>query len=204
MKCLILKLSAKVYGPLSLISPFTVKAGLILQDLSKVKDLNPWQICWTLVWLASQIVSTSRNGLRFPLSSILIFKKDTNPCLLNAYVCITESVTDETAREVNGGKRVVAVSLVTSKAWLSPLRTESISKLELAACVIAVRIRNWVAQAYSLNPKNVCCLTDLTNCQFWSLGLDAWWKSLLLIMMAKFKMKLVSCPHWSHSSWHSH
>jgi hypothetical protein len=32
------------------------------------------------------------------------------------HVCITESVTDETAREVNGDKRVVAVSLVTFKA----------------------------------------------------------------------------------------
>jgi hypothetical protein len=32
------------------------------------------------------------------------------------YIYITESVTDETAREVNGEKRLVAVSLVTSKA----------------------------------------------------------------------------------------
>jgi hypothetical protein len=35
------------------------------------------------------------------------------------YICITESVTDETAREVNGEKRLVAVSLVTSKAWVT-------------------------------------------------------------------------------------
>jgi hypothetical protein len=93
-------------------------------------------------------------------------KSDWNPCLFNAYVHITESVTDETAREVNGDKRVVAVSLVTSKARVSPLRTESIARIELAACVIATRIRNWVAQAYGLNPKDVCCLTDLTNCLF--------------------------------------
>jgi hypothetical protein len=59
-----------------------------------------------------------------------------------AYICITKSVTDETAREVNGDKRVVAVFLVTSKAQVSPLRTESIARLELAACVIAARIRN--------------------------------------------------------------
>ncbi len=72
-------------------------------------------------------------------------------CLLNAsgkvnasyaYVHITESVTDEPAREANGGKRVVAVSLVTSKARVSPLRTESIARIELAARIIAVRIRN--------------------------------------------------------------
>jgi hypothetical protein len=37
-----------------------------------------------------------------------------------AYVRITEKVTDETAREVNGDERVVAVSFVTSKAWVTP------------------------------------------------------------------------------------
>jgi hypothetical protein len=69
--------------------------------------------------------------------------------------CITESVTHETAREVNGDKRLVAVSLVTSKARVSPLRTESIFKLQLASCVIAVGIGNGVAQAYGLNPKKM-------------------------------------------------
>jgi hypothetical protein len=35
---------------------------------------------------------------------------------------ITKSVTDETAREVNGAERVVAVSLVTSKAPVIPTK----------------------------------------------------------------------------------
>jgi len=39
-----------------------------------------------------------------------------------AYVHIAESVTDETAREVNGAERVVAVSLVTSKARVIPTK----------------------------------------------------------------------------------
>jgi hypothetical protein len=38
------------------------------------------------------------------------------------YIDITESVTDETAREVNGAERVVAVSLVTSKARVIPTK----------------------------------------------------------------------------------
>ncbi len=69
-----------------------------------------------------------------------------------AYVLITEKVTDETAREVNSDERVVAVSLVTSKARVTPIKTESISRLELEACIIAVRIGNGVEQAYGLNP----------------------------------------------------
>ena len=124
LKHLILKLYPTVYDPLGLNSPFTGKAGLILQDLSKVKDLN-WDMKipdrFAERWSDWQ-VKTSRNGLRFPLSLIQIFFKDRNLCLLNAYVCITESVTDETAMEVNGGKRVVAVSLVTSKAWSNPTK----------------------------------------------------------------------------------
>ncbi len=74
-KLLILKLSAKVYGPLNLNSPFTVKAGLFLQDLLKVKDLN-WDMKipdrFAERWSDWQ-VKTSKNGLRFPLSSIQIF-----------------------------------------------------------------------------------------------------------------------------------
>jgi hypothetical protein len=101
------------------------------------------------------------------------------------YVCITRSVTDETAREVNGDKRVVAVSLVTSKARVSPLRTERIARIELTACLRAVRITDWVVQAYSLNPKYVW--TNLTNYLFFIIYLTSTMIVCLLIMLAKFK-----------------
>jgi hypothetical protein len=101
-----------------------VKACLILQDLSKVEDLN-WDIKtpdkFTEHWSDWQ-VDLFQPAEMVSVSHFLQFKFF---CFLNAsgkvyasyaYVHITESVTDEPAREVNGGKRVVAVSLVTSKA----------------------------------------------------------------------------------------
>jgi transposase len=180
-KRLILKLSATVYDPLGLISPYTVKARSILQDLWKVENLSwdhkipdefaqRWSDWLVELFQLAEMISIPR-FLQFKSSrkaQIHVFcdaSEKVYACC--AYVRITESVTGETAREVNDDDKVVAVSLVTSKARVTPTKTESISRLELAACVIAVRIGNGVAQAYGLNPKDVRYWTDSTNCLFW-------------------------------------
>ena len=70
-KRLILKLSATVYDPLGSISPFTVKARSILQDLWRVKDLNwdnkipdEFAQCWSdwlvELFLLAEMISVPR------------------------------------------------------------------------------------------------------------------------------------------------
>jgi hypothetical protein len=123
------------------------------------------------------------------------------------YICIIESVTDETAREVNGEKRLVAVSLVTSKAWVTPQELKAFLDLKLTPCVIAVRIRNWVVQAYGLNLKRRLLLVDYMDfCSVLRLERDKSFHCLTCRWGPKWigSNWMVSCPHGSQSSWHYH
>ncbi len=49
----------------------------------------------------------------------------------------------------------VTTSLITAKARVTPTKTESFSRLELAACVIATRIGNAVANSFQINASKI-------------------------------------------------
>jgi hypothetical protein len=49
----------------------------------------------------------------------------------------------------------VTSSLITSKARVTPTKTESVSRLELAACVIATRIGNAEANSFKINASKI-------------------------------------------------
>jgi len=70
-------------------------------------------------------------------------------------------------KQVEQEYNIIDVSLVTAKARVTPSKTESVSRLELGACVIATRMGNVVAQAYGINPDTVQYWTDSKNCLFW-------------------------------------
>ena len=180
-KRLILKLSATVYDPLGLISPYTVKARSILQELWKIElgwdDAIPQD--YAKRW-SDWLVELFQLAKTISIPRFLQFRSDRTANLdvfcdasQNIFACcvyvrITEKVTSETTREENDPEeKVVAVSLVTSKARVAPSKTESIARLELSGCVIAVRLGNAVAEAYGMDPKQIRYWTDSTNCLFW-------------------------------------
>jgi hypothetical protein len=151
-KRLILKLSATVYDPLGLISPYTVKARSILQELWKIElgwdDAIPQD--YAKRW-SDWLVELFQLAKTISIPRFLQFRSDRTANLdvfcnasQNIFACcvhvrITKKVTSKTTREENDPEEnVVAVSLVTSKARVAPSKTESIARLELSGCVIAV------------------------------------------------------------------
>ncbi len=61
----------------------------------------------------------------------------------------------------------IAVTLITAKARVTPTKTESVSRLELAACVIGTRLGLTVAHALDLDKSTITFWTDSTNCLYW-------------------------------------
>ncbi len=61
----------------------------------------------------------------------------------------------------------IAVTLITAKARVTPTKTESVSRLELAACVIGTRLGLTVANALDLDKSTITFWTDSTNCLYW-------------------------------------
>ncbi len=69
--------------------------------------------------------------------------------------------------------QVVAVTLITAKARVTPTKTESVSRLELAACVIGTRLGLTVANAMDIDKSTITFRTDSTNWPRYN------WKSLM-------------------------
>jgi hypothetical protein len=49
--------------------------------------------------------------------------------------------------------QVIAVTLITAKARVTPTKTESVSRLELAACMIGTRLGLTVANAMDIDKR---------------------------------------------------
>lgn len=175
----ILQLSATVFDPLGLISPYTVKARSILQELWKVSvdwdDKIPdefakrWQDWLDELFVLSETISIPRwiqckDGRN---KAIHVFTDASS----RVYCCVAYvRLTSETSREEKDSQadeKVIDVRLITAKSRVTPTKTESISRLELAACVLGVRLGNAVASAYKVHPDLVHYWTDSTNCLFW-------------------------------------
>ena len=180
-KRLILKLSATVYDPTGLISPFTVRARSLLQDLWKeelswdspipetyAKRWNDWL---EELFLLAKLIEIPR-FLQFDKdrkAQLHVFvDASTKVFAACVYVRITEKDTRITSRGVNETyEKVIAVMLVTSKARVAPTKGESVARLELAGCVIGVRIGYGVALAFQMDPNEIQYWTDSTNCLYW-------------------------------------
>jgi len=195
-KRLILKLSATVYDPLGLISPITVRSRLILQDLWKEElewDMpipesygDRWNDWLTDLFELPKICNVPRH-LQFQSDRLVELHVFADASTKVFATCVytrvlkrpktTSSTTIRTrkaSREeelLKTGKidvsEIVDISLVASKAKVTPSKTESVSRLELAACVIATRLGNAVAQCYGIDPDTIKYWTDSKNCLFW-------------------------------------
>ncbi len=180
-KRLILKLSATVYDPLGLISPYTVKARSILQELWKVdigwdqqipdEFSKRWQDWLDELFVLASTISIPR-WLQFKdgrTASIHVFCDESSRVFCCcAYVRIS---TGDTSRGEKGSEIdnevVLDVLLITAKSRVTPTKTESISRLELAGCVLGVRLGNAVATAFRISPNDINYWTDSTNCLYW-------------------------------------
>jgi hypothetical protein len=143
-KRLILKLSATVYDPLGLISPYTVKARTILQELWKC-DLTwdqpipeefakRWQDWLNELFVLAENISIPR-WLKCKDDrsiSLHVFTDASSRVYCCAvYLSVTAGVTSRGGKRIDSEiDNVIDVLLVTAKSRVAPTKTESISRLE--------------------------------------------------------------------------
>ena len=190
-KRLILRLSATVYDPLGLISPFTVRARTILQTLwgenldwdTPVPDkyITLWKVWLDELFELPKLIKIPRHiGLMenlkvelhvFVDASTKVFAATVYARILNRLEVDGFNESDVIARGENHDQghqgQVVAVTLITAKARVTPTKTESVSRLELAACVIGTRLGLTVAAAMDIDKSTITFWTDSTNCLYW-------------------------------------
>ena len=192
-KRLILKFSATCYDPLGFISPFTVRSRSILQALWTIKlnwddpipelnnkSWNEWiSECFELVNLVSIPRHLQMDDAK-KLSLHVFVDASTTVYAAVAYLVVENlkiktsitytSVENKSSKEAvfsRGEKVQLKPYIVMAKARVTPTKTESVSRLELAACVIGVRLGHLVAKAYDICPEDIKYWTDSKNCLYW-------------------------------------
>ena len=179
-KSLILRLSATVFDPLGLISPFTVRSRKILQRLWQEEltweDPIPerhdarWRQWLKELFTESQLVNIPRclNFGKSKTISLHVFVDASTEVYATAvFVRVAKVVDSRGVKELEAEEVDVESHLVTSKARVAPIKAESVSRLELDSAVIGLRLGHAVALAYQIDPKQIYYWTDSTNVLYW-------------------------------------
>jgi hypothetical protein len=153
--------AASIYDPHGLISPFTVRSKIILQEIWKNKDLDwddtlPEEICFSWEqWMEQVFV--------IPLIKIDRWHRDEPNAKIQIHTFCDASEDGMCCAvylRIKKKKKDIEVNLAAAKARVSPLKAETISRLELAACVMGVRLSAAVQELYKVKPEDVFYWTD--------------------------------------------
>lgn len=166
-KKLVSSAAASIYDPHGLIAPFTVRARIILQEIWKDKSLDwdttlPPELCKAWEKWLEQVFEVPK--IQIPRWSE--FEPNAKIQLHTFCDASEEGMCCAVYLRVKKGSEV-KVTLLAAKARVSPLKAESISRLELAACVMGTRLCSAVQEVYPATPENVFFWTDSTVCLQW-------------------------------------
>ena len=159
--------SAAIFDPLGLISPFVVRARVIMQEVWKQKltwdEVLPLNIqsVW-MEWL-NQVFAIP--DIKIPRWSGLLTK--TTKYQIHTFCDASEEgyCVAVYIRIKNGTD--ITTNLIAAKSRVSPLKAESISRQELVGCVLAVRLTAAVQETYPANTENTFYWTDSQVCLCW-------------------------------------
>ena len=190
-KRLILKCSATVYDPPGFICAFTVRAKAILQSLWHIKlawdDIIPdierkeWNTWMDELFRLESLIKIPRHlHLDNAINATLHVFVDASTKVFAAVSYLVVETDDHKELTMEGseventevfsrevGNLTVRSNITAAKGRVTPTKTESVSRLELAACVIGVRLGHTVAKCYDITPEDIIYWTDSTNCLFW-------------------------------------
>lgn len=162
----VLRAIASHYDPLGLASPITIRPRRLLQNIWTTNvgwdEPLPKEIQQTWEEALSQLLNLG--SLSFP-RWIGATKKGS---LQMHIFCDASEGTYACAiylRSVNHG--VVTVGLLSAKARVTPIKAQSVSRSELDACVLGMRMARHFNLIYRLEKNSVFFYTDSCNALFW-------------------------------------
>ena len=183
----LLSLASKMFDPLGLISPFTVRAKILFQELW-LKGLqcdDPLDSDTKAKWLSWK-------------SELLQLKDVTIPR------CFGNGITQDSVVEVHGfgdaspkayGAAVyirtrdkqdnVSSQLVISKSRVAPIKKVSLPRLELLTAVVNARLLKFVVGALPMKVARVVCWSDSMVALHWIKGQSSSWKPFVANRVAE-------------------
>ncbi|XP_068757631.1 uncharacterized protein [Montipora capricornis] len=185
----LLSLASKMFDPLGLISPFTVRAKILFQELwlKGLKWDDPLDSDTKAKWLSwkSESLQLKDVTIRIPR-------------------CFGNGITQDSVVEVHGfgdaspkayGAAVyirirnkqdnVSSQLVISKSRVAPIKKVSLPRLELLAAVVNARLLKFVVGAFPMKVARVVCWSDSMVALHWIKRQSSSWKPFVANRVAE-------------------
>ena len=162
----VLKTTASTYDPLGYLSPVTVYARSVIQKLWTLKldwdDAIPDEIAEVWVTALSNLLEVK--SISLPRWTGYAPGVDLElHCFCDAsetaYACVVFT-------RVNS-RRGLVTRILMAKSRVAPIQSETISRLELIACVLGVRLTNAINKVFKVAQEKIHYWTDSRNALCW-------------------------------------
>jgi hypothetical protein len=188
----------KIYDPLQLIGPVIVKAKLIMQELWKreigwdeelLEDLKTsWTIILNQLHLLNQIRIPRKVIESYPYKSLEIHGfSDASQVAYGC--CVYVRVIDANGK--------ISGKLLCAKSRVAPLKTISISRLELAAAVLLARLISNIQDIIKIKVDTVHYWTDSTIVLAWLTRSPGSFKTFVANRVSEI-LNLSNIQNWNH------
>ena len=198
-KRIVLSQIAKLFDPLGLVSPVTIRAKMQLQDLWKLQ----------LDWDESLPMHLHTQWNKFvnclkDLNQLRITRQVTLPQKLEVYELHAFSDASEHAygaaiylRHTETGTQNTIVNLLCSKSRVAPLKTVSLPRLELCGALLMAELTEQVINALQLAEIKVTYWTDSNIVLAWIASEPANWTTFVANRVSKIQ-DLTGTSTWRH------
>ena len=180
---------ATLFDPLGLLSPFLIRAKILMQQL-RLNGLE-WderlpQELFTKVntWFAELSILSEIKSLR-----CLQLKKEVKCAKLHTFVDASQEAYGTAVYiKVKYKDGSSSIRLVASKTKVAPLHSISIPRLELMGAILGSRLAKSVANALSVETKSITFWTDSANVLWWIRGYSRAFKPFVANRVGEIQM----------------
>ncbi|XP_011859777.1 PREDICTED: uncharacterized protein LOC105557203 [Vollenhovia emeryi] len=198
----ILSAIAKLYDPLGWVTPVTIAAKILIQQLWKLK------LTWDEVVPSSTLSRWTQIYSRLPCLAALQIPRwtdlgaDVNQAELHGFADASNAAYAAVVYlRVTSRTGAVTISLITGKSRVAPLRTLSVPRLELAAVVLLANLVEFVRDSLRFDTISCHCWTDSTIVLAWLAQSPDRWKTFVANRVADVQARLPNVK-WRHVATH--
>ena len=197
----VLRVVASFYDPMGLISPIIVQMKILLQDICKANYHWDAKLDSELTTRWMKLISELGQVNVIQIPRCVTSEPDTMEFVyeLEAFGDASSSAYAAVVYLVIKSRFGTQVRLIVSKTRITPLRKQTIPRLELLAVLIlarlTARIKTTLEQCLVIS--RVRCWTDLNNVLYWIKGKDKEWKQFVNHRVAEIR-QLLPTDVWAH------
>lgn len=192
--------ASKLYDPCGLLSPITIKAKLMMQELWKSGIKWDESVCKSIQ------AEWNQYKQELPLIESIYLDRwfkcsPTSSVSLHGFCDASEKAFAAVIFLVQNTNGCITTTLICAKTRVAPIKTETIPRLELCGAVLVSRLANRVMNNLEISKQNVFLWTDSSIVLTWLQSHASQWKTYIAHRVGEIQ-SLFDRSHWQHVRTH--